>query len=59
MAENYSSPMFSGDSGAKDVHAGGLVTWDFQVAAGAADAGTAPKDDNVVDADFKEVKDKE
>lgn len=38
MAENYSSPMFSGDSGVKDVHAGGQVTWDFQVAAGAADA---------------------
>ena len=29
MAENYSSPMFSGDSGVKDVHAGGQVTWDF------------------------------
>ena len=38
MAENYSSPMFSGDSGVKDVHAGGQVTWDFQVAAGAAEA---------------------
>ncbi|MGN0918880.1 MAG: Hsp70 family protein, partial [Oxalobacter sp.] len=28
-------------------------------ATGSAEAGTAPKDDNVVDADFKEVKDKE
>ena len=29
---------FSGDSGVKDVHAGGRVCWDFEVSAGAADA---------------------
>lgn len=38
MAEDYSSPIFSGDSGIKEVRAGGTVYWEFQVSAGASDA---------------------
>lgn len=38
MADSYDSPEFSGDSGTKDVHAGGKVYWNFQVSPGAAEA---------------------
>jgi transcription termination/antitermination protein NusG len=35
MAELQTNPDFSGDSGTKDVHAGGKAFWDFQVVPGA------------------------
>ncbi len=35
---DYNGKMFSGDMGSKDVHAGGAVSWEFQVSAGSTDA---------------------
>jgi len=34
MTGDMSGPVFSGDSGTKNVHAGGAVYWDFQVSSG-------------------------